>query len=94
MRPGHSTAFARSTCFRRDSEIFGESKYFGSGQKRTRVPVCFFGTVPTASSGDERSPCRKAMRNSWPSRRMLTSTFDESAFTTDTPTPCRPPENW
>src|SRR5690606_20184591 len=92
--PGHSTAFARRRCFKRDSENVGESKYFGSGQKRTVVPVLFFGTLPTTSSLPLRSPPTKLMLYSLPSRRIQTSRFFDSALTTDTPTPCRPPENW
>ena len=37
--PGSSIAFARSSAAMSAATICGESKYFGSGQKRTRVPV-------------------------------------------------------
>jgi len=72
--------------------IFGVSKYFGSGQKRRRVPVLRLPTVPTTSSAELRSPSRNSIRCSWPSRRITTSTRFDSAFTTLTPTPWRPPE--
>src|SRR5690606_20389755 len=91
-RPGHRTAFARSTCLRRETEIFGESKYCGSGQKRMVVPVLFLPTVPTTSSLPRFLPFTKLRLCSLPSRRIHTSRFFDSAFTTDTPTPCRPPE--
>ena len=38
-RPGHNTAFAFRTCFSGGTENLSESKNFGSGQKRTVVPV-------------------------------------------------------
>ena len=40
------------------------------------------------------SPSANSMRCNWPSRLTSTSSFFDSAQTTDTPTPCRPPENW
>src|SRR5690606_9146150 len=92
--PGHSTAFARSTCFRRVIENVGLSKYEGSGQKRIVVPVLLLPTFPTTSSLPRRLPFAKLMLYSWPSRRIHTSRCFDSALTTDTPTPCRPPENW
>ena len=76
------------------SEIFGESKYFGSGQKRTVVPVCFFGTVPITSSRVVSVAVLERHAWIWPSRRIVTSTRVDRALTTETPTPCRPPENW
>ncbi|MNI81773.1 hypothetical protein D3C73_1384180 [compost metagenome] len=92
VRPGHSTALARSRCLSARTANLGVSKYFGSGQKRRRVPVFFLPTVPTTSSGEARSPLRKVMRCSAPSRLMWISTRVDSALTTLTPTPCRPPE--
>ncbi len=90
-RPGHSTAFAFSTCLRRGTEMFGESKKPGSGQKRTVVPVWPRLAVPTASSFENTLPFLKPMFHSLPSRRTLHSRCFESALTTETPTPCRPP---
>jgi hypothetical protein len=65
-------------------------KTSGSGQNRTIVPVrcaalplvSFFVTLPREN----------AMEWLNPSRRTSTSSFSDSAFTTETPTPCRPPE--
>ena len=36
--------------------------------------------------------CEKVWRYSPPSRRTVATSSDESAFTTDEPTPCKPPE--
>ena len=93
MRPGQSTALALSTCLSFGSEISGLSKYAGSGQKRTVVPVLFLPTSPTTSSFEWTFPLRKEMLYSLPPRRTQHSRCLESAFTTDTPTPCNPPEN-
>ena len=76
------------------TENFSESKNCGSGQKRTVVPVFFCPTVPTTSSLDFTRPSLKPMLYSFPPRRTQHSRFFDSPFTTDTPTPCRPPENW
>src|SRR6185503_20105381 len=93
LRPGHSTALARRTCFKCDSRNLGESKYLVSGQKRTTVPVRDLGAAPTFFSGPVRSPCLKVIAYSVASRYTVTSSLLDSALTTDTPTPCRPPEN-
>ena len=39
-------------------------------------------------------PSAKVIRYSLASRLTRTSTRVESAFTTEMPTPCKPPENW
>src|SRR6185295_7819722 len=93
FRPGHSTALARSTCLRSLSRNLGESKYFGSGQKRTTVPVRDLGASPTFLSGPTRSPPLNVIAYSVASRQTFTSSLLDSALTTETPTPCRPPEN-
>ena len=69
------------------------SKYAGSGQNRTVVPVFALPTWPTTSSFEVGRPLRKPMLYSLPPRRTQHSRFFDSALTTDTPTPCRPPEN-
>ena len=56
--------------------------------------VVVFATLPTTSSLLRRSPSAKLMLYSLPSRRIQTSRFFDSALTTETPTPCKPPENW
>ena len=92
--PGQSTALARSMCLRRGSENATESKNFGSGQKRTVVPLTPRLALPTTSSLETVRPSLKEMLYSLPSRRTQQSRFFDSALTTDTPTPCRPPEYW
>jgi hypothetical protein len=75
------------------TEKRSESKNFGSGQKRTVVPVLRAPTLPTTSSFECMRPSRKLMLYSLPPRRTQHSRCFDSALTTDTPTPCRPPEN-
>jgi hypothetical protein len=72
--------------------MLGESKYFGSGQKCTSVPVLRLPTEPTTLSASAVSPFSKAMTCSWPLRRIRHSSRFDSALTTDTPTPWSPPE--
>src|SRR5688572_24006840 len=92
-RPGHSTALAFSVCLSCGMENLSESKNFGSGQKRTVVPVFLWPTEPTTSSFDAALPSLKLMLYSLPPRLTQHSRCFDSAFTTDTPTPWRPPEN-
>ena len=92
-RPGHSTALALSTCRSFGTDTSALSKYESSGQKRTVVPVLALPTSPTTSSFECTFPFLKAMLYSLPPRRTQVSRCFDSAFTTDTPTPCRPPEN-
>ena len=75
------------------SETFGESKYFLFGQMRSDVPVFFSPTLPVFFSFFTTLPSANAIWCTPPSRLISTSSFSESAFVTDTPTPCRPPEN-
>src|SRR5690606_6999024 len=92
-KPGHSTAFARSTCLSFGIEKLTDSKNCGSGQKRTVVPVLFLPTSPTTCSFEEAFPFLKRMLYSLPPRLTQHSRFFYSALTTDTPTPCKPPLN-
>src|SRR3984893_18179503 len=92
-RPGHNTAFAFRVCLSGGTENLSESKNFGSGQKRTVVPVLRAPTVPTMDSFESILPSLKLMLYSLPPRLILQSRCLESALTTETPTPCRPPEN-
>src|SRR5688572_15470948 len=78
FRPGHSTAFARSTCFRWLIRNFGESKYFGSGQNRTTLPERDFGASPTRFSGPVRSPPLNVIAYSEASRQTRTSSLLDS----------------
>ena len=92
LRPGHNTALALSTCRSDGTENLSLSKNFGSGQKRTVVPVLRWPTVPTTSSFEETLPSLKLMLYSLPLRLIQLSSCFDNALTTDTPTPCRPPE--
>ena len=48
--------------------------------------------VVSCASGASATPSLNRIDHSPPSRQMRRSSLLESAFTTDTPTPCRPPE--
>ena len=77
-----------------------------SGQNLILVPVLVLGTLATWRSPDflaksasgpgaansPATPRRKLVVQVWPSRSTSMSSRAESAFTTDAPTPCRPPE--
>src|ERR1700732_3580744 len=89
---GQSTALARRTCLSLGMLNLGESKYLGSGQKRRVVPVLRWPTVSTTLSREVFWPSAKAIWCTWPPRRTQTSSFEERALTTETPTPWRPPE--
>ena len=93
LTPGSSTAFARRSRAKSGSDTFGASKYFGSGTTRTVVPVLRAPTVPTTFSFSATSPPANTIRCTFPSRLTSTSSRFDSALVTDTPTPCRPPEN-
>src|SRR5437773_6212549 len=67
-----------------------EVKIFVSGLNQTVVPVPF--ALPMTSSFSVVLPRSNAMWCRLPSRSTHTSSFSDSAFTTDTPTPCNPPE--
>ena len=75
-----------------------------SGQKRTRVPVRLGGTLPVILSVELglKAPLasiwpgtRSTKHRRWvePSRSTSATTLDASAFTTEAPTPWRPPED-
>ena len=66
-------------------------KVLGEGTKVMRVPV-LPPASPTTLSGFSGTPSAKRMKYSLPPRQMVISSLEESAFTTDTPTPCRPPD--
>ncbi len=62
-------------------------------QKVIVVPVRSPGSIGrTCSRSPSGTPRLKVWRHRWP--RFFTSTIsvDDSALTTETPTPCRPPE--
>src|SRR3954451_11006059 len=65
------------------------SKMFGSGQNWTVEPVLSVGSPFSSGPGLEWEYfCRYTLPDLW----ISTAIRVESAFTTDTPTPCRPPE--
>ena len=90
--PGSSIAFARISAAMSAATICGESKYFASGQKRTRVPLSRGPTVPIFLSGSLTLPLSANTRR-WraPSRVTSTSRRRASALVTQMPTPCNPP---
>ena len=61
------------------------------GRKLTSVPR-LPPASPTTFSGATATPSWNSMKCSLPSRQMVSFSQVDSAFTTDTPTPCRPPE--
>ncbi len=58
------------------------------------VPLFDFGTSPTTSSFEVGLPPAKLKLYSLPPRRTQHSRCLDSALTTETPTPCSPPECW
>ena len=66
-------------------------KVLGEGRNVTSVPRLSFAS-PTAFSGATATPSRNSMKCSLPSRQMVSLSQVDSALTTDTPTPCSPPE--
>ena len=66
------------------------SKISSLGQNRVVVPVS--SVASCLSSSPSGTPKAKAWVQRKPSRLMSTSTRRLSALTTETPTPCRPPE--
>ena len=61
-----------------------------SGRNVTLVPA--FRDLPVAWRGDTVSPREKRIRWTDPSRRTSATSSSDRAFTTETPTPCNPPE--
>eukprot|EP00967_Tisochrysis_lutea_P112145 scaffold176901_cov31-Tisochrysis_lutea.AAC.1 len=66
----------------------------GSGEKVIRVPVELASSTGSGLTdiGSTTSPLEKPIRCSWPARRTSAVSESDSALTTETPTPCRPPE--
>ena len=48
--------------------------------------------VPVTASGATGTPWRNSIWCTLPLRQMRSFSHSDSALTTDTPTPCRPPE--
>ena len=66
-------------------------KVAGLGSNVTSVPVRP-SEGPSRLSGLTATPSSNRMEWALPSRQILSSRWDDKAFTTDTPTPWRPPE--
>jgi hypothetical protein len=66
-------------------------KVSGDAVNVTSVPV-LPSEGPTTCSGPSDTPCANATVCSLPARQMRSSKRVDSALTTETPTPCRPPE--
>ena len=64
--------------------VSGEARKCTSVPRRSVSPVTFSGSTAT--------PSWNSMKCALPLRQMRSFSHTESAFTTDTPTPCRPPE--
>ena len=92
VKPGQSTAFALSKCFKVLTCTLISSKYSGLGLKVIEVPVFLKPTSPIFLSSLTLLPLLKSIWNSCESLFTLTSNASDRAFTTETPTPCSPPE--
>jgi len=66
-------------------------KISGDGRNVISVPVRSPAS-PVTFSGSTGSPRRNSISCTLPSRQMRSLSHSDSAFTTETPTPCRPPE--
>ena len=66
-------------------------KVFGDGRNVTSVPR-LPSASPVTASGATASPSRNSMKCSLPSRQIVSLSQVDSALTTETPTPCRPPD--
>ena len=91
--PGINIALERSKCSNSAREIVGESKYFGSGHIRIVEPVSLTAHLPVTANGSTTSPSANTIRWFLPSRLTSTSSREDSALVTETPTPCSPPVN-
>ena len=60
------------------------------GKNFISVPVFF--DLPTTFKGDFASPFLNSIKCFFPSLSIVSSSFSDNAFTTETPTPCKPPE--
>jgi hypothetical protein len=92
-----SPAFRKAIIWNRSVSVAARkltsSKTVGSGQNRTVVPVRNAPSGPvgdspmTSSRSTSSPPSAKTMRWRSPSRSISTSTLEESALTTEIPTP-------
>ena len=77
------------------------SKMEPSGQKVTVVPVRGSPVLRSLAAGPvavifflSLPPFSNSASQCWPSRSISSTSLVESALTTETPTPWRPPETW
>ena len=73
-----------------DELNFNDEKISFEGKKVIFVP--FFFVLPTIFKGFNEFPSLNFISYSFPSLKIRNSSFSDNAFTTDTPTPCNPPE--
>ena len=70
--------------------VLDVAERLAEAMKCTSVPRRSDG--PMSASGDTGTPRRNSIWWNLPSRQILSLSQSDSALTTDTPTPCRPPE--
>ncbi len=85
-------AVSRSRCCSVSAESSSSSKISASGKNEIVVPVSPFSTSPTTARSALGTPRVNSCRYSLPPRRTSATSHSERAFTTETPTPCNPPE--
>jgi hypothetical protein len=89
-RPRVRKAVSRSRCASVVAESSVSSKTSASGRNEMVVPVPF--ASPTTLISPCGTPRANSCRYTLPSRLTSATSHSESAFTTETPTPCNPPE--
>ena len=67
-----------------------EEKIFFEGKKVICVPVSF--DFPIIFNGAFASPSLNSIKYFFSSLEISSFNFSDNAFTTETPTPCKPPE--
>ncbi len=86
-------AVSRRRCVIVAASTSSSSKISESGRKVIVVPTASsLAIFPTISMSPVGSPRSNSCRWILPSRRTSATSRSESALTTETPTPCRPPE--
>ena len=91
VTPELRNASSRSRCSSVAKSNSVMVKVFFDGRNVTSVPRLSC-AAPTTASGATASPSRNSMKCSLPSRQMVSLSQADSALTTETPTPCRPPD--
>ena len=89
--PELRNANSRRRCSRVLKSNSAMEKVLSDGRKVTSVPVRP-SLSATAASGSSGSPSAKRMKCALPPRKMRSSSHSERALTTETPTPCSPPD--